>query len=55
MDSEESNVIWKNVGEKLCYAIVKMNIPIKDLPFVDGRLDVFTFLKTWQRGLKSNG
>lgn len=42
--------MWDKVGEKLHYAIVKLDIPMDDLPFIDGRFDVYTFLKTWQKG-----
>ncbi len=42
--------MWKHVGDKLYSAIIRMNIPIESLPWIDGRLDVVEFLKTWQRG-----
>lgn len=41
---------WDYVGDKLYSAIIRMDIPMEDLPFVDGRFDVVTFLKTWQMG-----
>lgn len=49
--------MWDKVGEKLHYAIVNMDIPMEDLPWVDGRFDVVTFLKTWKKGkeLEKNG
>ncbi len=44
--------MWKLVGDKLVMAIIKMNIPMEDLPWIDGRLNVYEFLETWQKGLK---
>ena len=42
--------LWKHIGNKLHNTIIKMNIPIEDLPWVDGRLDTVTLMKTWQKG-----
>ncbi len=42
--------MWYKVGDKLFSAIIRLDIPMKDLPFVDGRFDVVTFLKTWKKG-----
>ena len=42
--------MWKHVGDKMLSAILRMNIPMEDLPWVDGRLDVVTFLNTWKKG-----
>jgi len=46
------NPLWRYVGLRLHHAIVKMDIPIEDLPWIDGRLNVFEFLKTWEIGHK---
>ena len=46
--------MWDKVGDKLLSAIIRLDIPMDDLPFVDGRFDVVTFLKTWQRGNDKN-
>ena len=43
-------MMWSLVGDKLYSAIIRINIPMEDLPWVDGRFDVVTFLKTWQKG-----
>lgn len=45
-------VVWKHVGPKLASAVIKMDIRMEDLPFIDGKLDVVTFLKTWKRGIQ---
>jgi len=42
--------LWKHIGNKLHNTIVKMNIPIEDLPWVDGRLDTVKLMKTWKKG-----
>ena len=42
--------MWDMVGDKLASAIIRLDIPMKDLPFVDGRFDVYEFLKTWKKG-----
>jgi len=42
--------MWKNIGDKLHHTIIALNIPIEDLPWVDGRLDTVTLMKTWQKG-----
>ena len=36
--------MWKDVGPKLAWTIIKMDIPMEDLPFVDGRLDTVRLL-----------
>ena len=45
-----NNLAWKYVGDRMFSAILRLNIPMEDLPFVDGRFDVVTFLKTWKKG-----
>jgi len=42
--------MWKNIGDKLHHTIIALNIPIEDLPWVDGRLDTVTLMNTWKRG-----
>ena len=47
----EKPVVFKDVGPRLHGAIIKMNIPMEDIPFVDGRVDVYKFLETWKKGM----
>ena len=46
--------LWKNIGDKLHHTIIALNIPIEDLPWVDGRLDTVELMRTWRRGNEIN-
>ena len=43
-------VMFDKVGSRLYSAIIRMNIPIDDLPWVDGRLDVVKLIKGYLKG-----
>ena len=45
--------MFKLVGDRLATAIIKMDIPIDDLPWVSGRLDVYKFLELYLKGLRT--
>jgi hypothetical protein len=42
--------VWNNVGDKMMSAILRLDIEMDDLPWVDGRLDVVTLLKLYMKG-----
>ena len=44
-----NNLAWKYVGDRMFSAILRLNIPMEDLPFVDGRLDVVKLLKGYRK------
>ena len=45
-----NKLAWKYVGDRMFSAIISLDIPMEDLPFVDGRVDVVRFLKLYLKG-----
>ena len=44
-----SELAWKMVGDRMLSAILRLDIPIEDLPWADGRLDVVKLLKGYKQ------
>lgn len=42
--------MWDKVGDKMMSAIIRMNISMDELPWVDGRLNVVELLRLYKKG-----
>ncbi len=40
--------MFEKVGPRMFEIILRMDIPIEDLPWVDGRLDLYKLLSCWK-------